>query len=417
MANKFVSKETNEWFRKNNAPKFTMISIDHHKIVISFSCRNNIHIIYPKKYPKVNIGFIIFEKSALSVPKLKFVEDTQNKFLEKEGSVSQILSYLLSSSEQKKSTRKLSPYNIFVQNNMSAIKKRYPEMNQREIMRGPMSDAWKKEKDKKIILHDEESDSIITKRISLENPDREDVTTSPDCSRTKYEDLSKIEKSDDFMQELTDKYQKNDTIAICETKEWFITKCYFDFSLAGFGYNKIIISLLFDDIEHIIQIKYSQNYVENKKIDKIVEISQTGVEKLEFIQNIQVENVSISKLLSLLRKYLDDAQNIKQTNTNLDLLGNYLTGKSCLISKEIKHGWEDQLATIFPNTFENKNDHHKINLKNKECAICYEIINETYVLVPCGHTSICIDCLSGHRMKKECPICKNKIEKFIKIYD
>jgi len=55
-------------------------------------------------------------------------------------------------------------------------------------------------------------------------------------------------------------------------------------------------------------------------------------------------------------------------------------------------------------------------LFNKECAICYETIISQYVLVPCGHTSICLVCLSNFEIKNQCPICKSNIEKCIKIY-
>lgn len=51
----------------------------------------------------------------------------------------------------------------------------------------------------------------------------------------------------------------------------------------------------------------------------------------------------------------------------------------------------------------------------KDCCVCLEKIDEKYVLIPCGHTSICVKCIK--KINKKCPICVQKFETFIKIYD
>ncbi|ATZ81076.1 RING-finger domain-containing protein [Bodo saltans virus] len=53
---------------------------------------------------------------------------------------------------------------------------------------------------------------------------------------------------------------------------------------------------------------------------------------------------------------------------------------------------------------------------DNECVICYEIIQEKMVLVPCGHTNICKICFAKIK-KLQCPICTNNVTMQIKIFE
>jgi hypothetical protein len=52
-------------------------------------------------------------------------------------------------------------------------------------------------------------------------------------------------------------------------------------------------------------------------------------------------------------------------------------------------------------------------LFEKNCCICFEKIEERITLISCGHTSICTKCVKG---LTDCPICKSKINSYIRIY-
>ena len=59
-------------------------------------------------------------------------------------------------------------------------------------------------------------------------------------------------------------------------------------------------------------------------------------------------------------------------------------------------------------------------LKNKkECVVCTKPKDGIYALVPCGHTKTCYVCcviLTEATNNAKCPMCREKIEKFMKIY-
>jgi len=55
----------------------------------------------------------------------------------------------------------------------------------------------------------------------------------------------------------------------------------------------------------------------------------------------------------------------------------------------------------------------------KRCIICYEVIIEKYVLVPCGHANICAKCYNDLKQKDPpicCPTCRQNVENYIKIF-
>ena len=62
------------------------------------------------------------------------------------------------------------------------------------------------------------------------------------------------------------------------------------------------------------------------------------------------------------------------------------------------------------------NEHDEIAKDgDKTCVVC--LINKNnYCIVPCGHQCICYKC-SKHSSLKDCPICRVKIEKTIRVYN
>lgn len=61
--------------------------------------------------------------------------------------------------------------------------------------------------------------------------------------------------------------------------------------------------------------------------------------------------------------------------------------------------------------------YHDTQIKSidKQCCICFESILKPIVLVPCGHTMFCSDCINGLK-KKECPVCNIQIQQYIRLY-
>ena len=56
---------------------------------------------------------------------------------------------------------------------------------------------------------------------------------------------------------------------------------------------------------------------------------------------------------------------------------------------------------------------------NKECVVCTKPRDGIFAFVPCGHTKTCYACcmiLTDATENPKCPMCRVKIEKFIKIY-
>ena len=57
----------------------------------------------------------------------------------------------------------------------------------------------------------------------------------------------------------------------------------------------------------------------------------------------------------------------------------------------------------------------------KECQICCESKGGTFAFVPCGHAIACENCcvkltFGGERRKRICPICREKIVQYIKVF-
>ena len=56
--------------------------------------------------------------------------------------------------------------------------------------------------------------------------------------------------------------------------------------------------------------------------------------------------------------------------------------------------------------------------EQKNCIVCYESRNGTFVLQPCGHAKTCETCsLKIVNESKICPMCRSHVSKYQKIFD
>ena len=56
--------------------------------------------------------------------------------------------------------------------------------------------------------------------------------------------------------------------------------------------------------------------------------------------------------------------------------------------------------------------------EQKNCIVCYEPRNGTFVLQPCGHAKTCETCsLKIVEESKICPMCRSHVSKYQKIFD
>ena len=72
---------------------------------------------------------------------------------------------------------------------------------------------------------------------------------------------------------------------------------------------------------------------------------------------------------------------------------------------------DDENDVIYDGNFEFKNEGSDL------CCICLDN-NVNSVLVPCGHLTLCYGCAELHSKEKQnrCPICRSKVDFFIKTY-
>ena len=50
---------------------------------------------------------------------------------------------------------------------------------------------------------------------------------------------------------------------------------------------------------------------------------------------------------------------------------------------------------------------------DKKCVVCFDLTERKHALVPCGHTQFCKSCIEKF---KDCPVCRESVSSFIKIY-
>ena len=59
-----------------------------------------------------------------------------------------------------------------------------------------------------------------------------------------------------------------------------------------------------------------------------------------------------------------------------------------------------------------------VSKEGKSCVVCYDERNGTFVLQPCGHAKTCEKCCNKIvRETKKCPLCRETVAKYQKIYD
>jgi len=58
----------------------------------------------------------------------------------------------------------------------------------------------------------------------------------------------------------------------------------------------------------------------------------------------------------------------------------------------------------------------KITLQ-KDCCICLQVISALTAADPCGHTSVCENCSQQFSVNAPCPICREPVAKYIRIYN
>ena len=61
---------------------------------------------------------------------------------------------------------------------------------------------------------------------------------------------------------------------------------------------------------------------------------------------------------------------------------------------------------------EDESDNADIQIRIKECSICMESVTNS-VFIPCGHMGTCLDCGSS---QKQCPICREPVERCNKVF-
>jgi hypothetical protein len=147
------------------------------------------------------------------------------------------------------------------------------------------------------------------------------------------------------------------------------------------------------------EIEILNKTLNKKKITKIM----SKVNFLEEIDNLKNDIYNFKK-------------NIEHLNSKLVYVKNEIIDKNN--SDIIKYIYEiDKLKKLLDiSNVENskyKNLLEKQNIINTSCVICFEKIEQYYVSVPCGHKNLCLDCKKNLNL---CPICKSKINMFIKLY-
>jgi hypothetical protein len=58
-------------------------------------------------------------------------------------------------------------------------------------------------------------------------------------------------------------------------------------------------------------------------------------------------------------------------------------------------------------------DHEHVN----ECTVCFDKITELYAIIPCGHASICHNCICTiKKNNNKCCVCRKNIDSTLRIY-
>jgi hypothetical protein len=128
------------------------------------------------------------------------------------------------------------------------------------------------------------------------------------------------------------------------------------------------------------------------------------------IINIQKEPLVASKLIA--HAYYGDI---------LDVRDVILSGAWIKIIYENKIGfvkvlWDGHVVVEKIDLNKKINDNNRDQIKT--CCVCTDNILEKIALIPCGHTKICNKCAQKIKQdNQKCPICKQKIEQYMRIWE
>jgi len=199
-----------------------------------------------------------------------------------------------------------------------------------------------------------------------------------------------------------------------ETKEWFNKNKLCDFNLVGFYYDKIVIALSYNYTEYLIQVKYPDEYPYFKKGHKLLQIFPSNVRMFNFIQIMNTQ--CVQKNISLTHMFMNISQYLNEINQTREEIRQIRQDNTIYVCRTLKPKYSDD--QIFINKIISKECEKNSDDKiiSKECVICFEKVHILYVVVPCGHTSACLECLTNLKMNR-CPICKTDMEKYVKVYD
>ena len=117
---------------------------------------------------------------------------------------------------------------------------------------------------------------------------------------------------------------------------------------------------------------------------------------------------------NMINSILSDTDIETEHNTNANIATNIV------IDIETGHNTNTNISTNIVTDIEtghNTNTYTDANSENNiyECCICLNKYKNKYVCLPCCHTDLCIKCYNTLENKK-CPICRENIDKCLKIF-
>lgn len=184
-------------------------------------------------------------------------------------------------------------------------------------------------------------------------------------------------------------------------------------------FEKIFTSKEMDIIEQIVTI-FDENDIKHHNIKLL----------LPYLNSISFDNEVIG-VCDVIYSFIVDFLNIYELPCSSSTkYGELYVGQNCKIIAVINNKWclinydrEARFIKFVQNgQLTVKNIPVEENITAKECIVCYEKIINKYVLVPCGHTALCGNCIVKlkERYPKSqylCPLCNSKVDNCVKIYD
>lgn len=218
-----------------------------------------------------------------------------------------------------------------------------------------------------------------------------------------------------------------------------------------FGVEQLLVFYKYNEKNQYILIKFNQHENLKTKNDNAKHVSSTfnvinSSEKSTLLNtnnNMTFDNF-VATQISLLKgkktdmqedEMMDHIQNewrimLAKNESCNNIIGNVLNENKLrceyLLEKEkdlnerfreIKQKFQDNYN--FYESMEKKLNEMNVisqNNNNDECVVCFSKTKRSKVLVPCGHTMYCNECIKLVLESKKCHICKQSVEKCIGIY-